>query len=498
MVTRMYWWIGAGLLLAACEPMVPAPIVEGQNRKPENAFRPMVEASRMVPQMPEQSPAAVAPAVAYVAPIAPTVIAENLNKPEIKPPVATRAAAPAPQPALAAIAPAAGPAPAAPVYQEYVVQSADTLFKIARTHNAKPDDILQENQLGSAADIRVGQTLRIPVQPRENKSFSEMIGSYLREPSGGQIAAISATPVAEKKPEEQQQTPRYEIARIEPAAGKRTVDEDKIKYIDHKVTAGETIYRISKQYGISVFDVMAANDLDKPENLQAGMDLRIPQNTRLLGDMGGGKKAAEGADARAALGAALPPLGESVSATLAKNNDAAPNPVVANNDKGTDDADSLRPLKPAKPVTEAEKIRAELKRGTVDRALASKEGKIWPVRGTILNTFGERGKGVSHTGLNIAVPENTPVLATEAGTVIYAAGGLRGYGNMVLMKHDNGYVSAYAHNKYLLVRKGERVKKGQVIAMSGMTGNADEPMLHFELRRQAESLDPVRVLGSMN
>lgn len=126
-------------------------------------------------------------------------------------------------------------------------------------------------------------------------------------------------------------------------------------------------------------------------------------------------------------------------------------------------------------------------------ATASVSGDFrWPARGRVIAGFGANG---GNEGINIAVPEGTPVKAAEAGTVTYAGSEVKGYGNLVLIKHENGFVSAYAHNGSLNVKRGEQVKRGQVIATSGQTGNVTSPQLHFEIRKGAQPVDPLKHLG---
>ena len=110
----------------------------------------------------------------------------------------------------------------------------------------------------------------------------------------------------------------------------------------------------------------------------------------------------------------------------------------------------------------------------------------WPVRGHIIQGF---SNGVD--GINIAVPEGTQIKATEEGEVAYAGSELKGYGNMILIRHPNGFVSAYAHNSELEVKRGDKVKRGQTIAKSGQTGHVGSPQLHFELRRGSTPVDPM-------
>src|SRR5207245_5889706 len=119
----------------------------------------------------------------------------------------------------------------------------------------------------------------------------------------------------------------------------------------------------------------------------------------------------------------------------------------------------------------------------------------WPVKGRVIAGFGPRPNGQQNDGINLAVPEGTPVKAAEDGVVAYAGNELKGYGNLVLIRHPNGYVTAYAHAKELLVKRGDQVKRGQVIARSGQTGNVNAPQLHFEIRKGASPLDPTRFLN---
>jgi murein DD-endopeptidase MepM/ murein hydrolase activator NlpD len=116
----------------------------------------------------------------------------------------------------------------------------------------------------------------------------------------------------------------------------------------------------------------------------------------------------------------------------------------------------------------------------------------WPARGRVISGFGNGG----NEGINIAVPEGTPVKAAEAGTVAYAGSEVKGYGNLVLIRHDNGYVSAYAHNGELAVKRGEKVKRGQVVAKSGQSGNVTSPQLHFEIRKGQSPVDPTPYLSN--
>ncbi len=118
----------------------------------------------------------------------------------------------------------------------------------------------------------------------------------------------------------------------------------------------------------------------------------------------------------------------------------------------------------------------------------------WPVHGRIISGFGLKSNGTQNDGINVAVPEGTPVKATDDGVVAYAGNELKGYGNLVLIRHANGYVSAYANASKLFVKRGESVRRGQVIAHAGQTGNVNSPQLHFEIRKGSTPVDPKKYL----
>ena len=120
----------------------------------------------------------------------------------------------------------------------------------------------------------------------------------------------------------------------------------------------------------------------------------------------------------------------------------------------------------------------------------------WPARGRVISSFGSKDVAGTNNGINISMPEGTPIKAAEAGTVAYSGDDVKKYGKLVLIKHDNGYVSAYAHNGELDVKKGEIVKRGQIIAKSGVTGDVTSPQLHFQLRRGEQPIDPIKLLDT--
>ncbi|MEZ0170292.1 peptidoglycan DD-metalloendopeptidase family protein [Microvirga sp. TS319] len=152
---------------------------------------------------------------------------------------------------------------------------------------------------------------------------------------------------------------------------------------------------------------------------------------------------------------------------------------------------TVAPAPAPAPVPQPEAAKASVQEPEQTASLSSGNFR-WPARGRVIAGFGANG---GNEGINIAVPEGTPVKAAEAGTVTYAGSEVKGYGNLILIRHENGFVSAYAHNSAVSVKRGEQVKRGQVIATAGQTGNVTSPQLHFEIRKGATPVDPMKHLA---
>ena len=154
-------------------------------------------------------------------------------------------------------------------------------------------------------------------------------------------------------------------------------------------------------------------------------------------------------------------------------------------------AANTRPVEisPKKPVQNAAKTRLADKLAT-DRTPTFD----WPVHGKILARFGPQPNGQKNDGIKVAVPESTPIRSAEDGVVIYAGSGLEGFGNLVLVRHTNDYVTVYAHAKELKVKRGDQIRRADIIASSGQTGNVSTPQVYFEVRKGSAPVDPLRLL----
>ena len=122
----------------------------------------------------------------------------------------------------------------------------------------------------------------------------------------------------------------------------------------------------------------------------------------------------------------------------------------------------------------------------------------WPVRGVVVSEFGPKPGGLENDGINIAAPRGTPFRAADNGVVIYAGNELRGFGNLLLVRHESGMVTAYAHADETLVQRGDQVRRGQTIGRVGSTGNVTTPQLHFEVRRGTRAVNPSEYLGAIS
>jgi murein DD-endopeptidase MepM/ murein hydrolase activator NlpD len=251
------------------------------------------------------------------------------------------------------------------------------------------------------------------------------------------------------------------------------------------VRPGQSLSRIAHEYRVSERAIIAANQLKPPYKVEAGQRLLIPGATPPPPHMASAAPppAVPAPYSPPPAPAARPPAdsipldGPTQPKAIAFPPQAAP--------------PTLKP--PAEPAAVEEPRAAEEPRG--GPALPRGAHFPWPVRGRVLAAYGARQGGGHNDGINIAAPRGAPVRAVEAGTVAYAGNELRGYGNLVLVKHDNGLITAYAHCDDLLVKRGDKVGRGQVIAKVGTTGGVAEPQLHFELRRGKRAVDPREFLA---
>jgi murein DD-endopeptidase MepM/ murein hydrolase activator NlpD len=237
----------------------------------------------------------------------------------------------------------------------------------------------------------------------------------------------------------------------------------------HVVNNGDTLLSIARRNHVPVAELAKANGIEPSAKLKLGTKLTVP-----------------GARTVAAAPVAQP-------AAVAVAQPAAPLAAPATKLAAvTPDPQQKARLAQAAPTAEETAAENPVKAADATGALPTFR---WPVRGKVITSYGAKTNGKANDGINLAVPEGTPVKAAEDGVVAYSGNELKGYGNLVLVRHSNGYVTAYAHASELLVKRGDTIKRGQIIAKSGQSGEVGSPQLHFEIRKGSSPVDPLQFLN---
>lgn len=218
----------------------------------------------------------------------------------------------------------------------------------------------------------------------------------------------------------------------------------------HIVQKGDTIYSISRRYNVDMSLLARQNGLKAPYNIYEGQLLKLPGSIVEYKE--------------------TPVVALKTPDPKTEKKNTAASKTVSGKSKPAAEKNSVR--LPAPPTR-------------------SKAKFAWPVDGTVVTKFGSAGAGRHNDGINIKVNEGVSVRAAENGVVAYAGNELKGFGNLLLIKHSDGWISAYAHNASLLVKRGETVSRGQPVAKAGHTGNAKEAQLHFEIRKGTKAVDPL-------
>lgn len=278
------------------------------------------------------------------------------------------------------------------------------------------------------------------------------VGQTLIMPGADVAAARSPAPapsVAAASP-----TSSPTPASLTPRAGETT----------YTVQPGDTPNSIAEKLGTSEKAIMVRNDV-RADALQIGQTLIIP-----------------------AVGAAAPAVADAAGVRKVKTT------TISAPDAG-DTTQSTAKTSPASTATQ-QKVSSSAQLPNPDPM--SGASFRWPVKGRVISGFGTKPDGGHNDGINISVPQGTPVKAAENGVVAYSGSELKGYGNLVLVRHANNWVSAYANNDELLVNRGDKVSRGQVIAKAGTTGSVSQPQVHFELRKGSRPVDPTKYMSSMS
>jgi murein DD-endopeptidase MepM/ murein hydrolase activator NlpD len=333
------------------------------------------------------------------------------------------------------------------------VQRGDTIYGLSRRYKVPMSAIMSLNNLRKPS-IRPGQRLVLPIGAMRADQHHLARANNPAAPSVQPVAPVRpfavAPPLAPAPP-----------PLTQPAT--KPIKRRQVAGQTYKMQPGDSLYRIARRYKVRVAALQAVNGITDPTKVRAGTVLRIP-----------------------GVAASTPRVTPRVPRSPPKTRAQAPGrtlhtkPVVIN--RGSQRLASAKPAsQPREPIAR--------KKGAAGSKRAMRFR--WPVRGKVIQPFGTRADGTHNDGINLAVPSGAKVVAAESGIVAYAGSELQGYGKLVLIRHDSNWVTAYAHNKDLLVQRGDRIRRGQAIAKAGRSGGVDQPQLHFELRKGSKPVNPL-------
>lgn len=338
--------------------------------------------------------------------------------------------------------------------QTIVVGSGDTLYGLSRRYNVSVSDLMAANGLTSS-QLQLGQRLTIS----SGASGAPGRQEYMASPAPARTRSY--------------ETPSYE----EPAPARHGSSDWHGTY---QVASGDSLYNIARQHGVTSSELQRHNGISDPRRVMPGTVLKVPaRETRSYAS----------AEAPAQSNYQTAPSHQRVAALQTYSRTDAEETTHA-----------ARPVAEPSPITQTRGVRTvSISPATVQNSgSANSEGKLrWPVRGRVIGNFGPRTDGTHNDGVNLAVPMGAEVHAAEEGVVAYAGSELRGYGNLILLRHSNGWVTAYAHNEEITVKRGDKVARGQVIAKAGKSGEVDQPQVHFELRMGSKPVDPLPYLETL-
>ena len=285
-------------------------------------------------------------------------------------------------------------------------------------------------------------------------------------------------------------TPPHNLGQMSSSSSSTASQSASKKNGSYIVQSGDTLYSVSRKTGVSVDSLKSANGLSNGA-IRVGQSLIIPggHNTEVAA------ATPSAATAKTATPAALP---ETKQVTTPTKTAAASQPAATQPAAEPTKTAQNEPAKPAAEPAVAKGSDTTMNQAENVAVVAPQATGIskmrWPAQGRILSSFGQKEGSSTNDGIDIMAPEGSSVKAAENGVVIYAGDGLKEFGNTVLIRHENNIVTVYGHNSKILVQRGQKVRRGDEIAKSGMSGNASTPRVHFEVRKNSSPVNPIKYL----
>ena len=254
----------------------------------------------------------------------------------------------------------------------------------------------------------------------------------------------------------------------------------------YKVRAGDSLTEIARMFNTRSHDIASLNNLQSPYAVKNGQVLRMPFSV--------GRQPAPVQMASVSSSPYIPPTNPVAVPSVQREvlggaieSEALPPPVATSSVQPQAILNPVAQLPPLEPPPKTPSKKAEM--------LPRSSSKfLMPVSGQVVSSYGGKANGLHNDGVNIKAARGAPVKAAENGVVVYADNGLGGYGNLVLIRHADRWMTAYAHLDQIAVRKGQQIKRGQKLGAVGSTGNVASPQLHFEVRRGTEAINPVAMI----
>ncbi len=345
----------------------------------------------------------------------------------------------------------------------------ENIAVLSRRYGVPEKEILRVNNLKTASAAQPGQAILIPTFNGGNNAAKAAAQSAdlskpgdLPQPTKGQEQKVAVVPGANSA-RDKTVASADPTGKLPAGAGK----DPKGAVGTYTVKPGDSLAKIARATGANVDDIKAANNLSA-SSIRIGQELKIPNG---------------GASADTIKTASIP--AQKVDQVKPAQPASAPVQTA-----------SAQPA-PYKAPAATQTVDDVEKKSDVSAAApeATGIGKYrWPVRGQVIAAYGANVNGSRNDGIDISVPQGTPIKAAENGVVIYAGNGLKELGNTVLVRHDDGTVTVYGNADTLSVARGQKIQRGQTVAVSGMSGDVKQPQVHFEVRKDASPVNPMTFL----